>query len=335
MRLGGRDKPFYFPRRMMITSFQFAADEGQAFGHDGFRERDPVARHAIRRGAGSRYAARVYDAPRFARPNRNTARPDRRAEQSGAETPEEILDLPTPEKILGVMPRDALGRPKNETALARYYDRQEQLRLPRTNHYDYGTAVTATQRYFSAEQGLLINQNIWTPAGGNSGNAPLMNDLNGATTDARGPSGQARATDWSKWVNPSAPSAGSASDQGPRWENFSRCFSHMRCPPTTGNPLCWAKIHYFPAVQNAQLRAGPIGGESPWPVLHADKQRDCHAAGGGSGAGHFGPTNASPPLFTPDWKPEPPPWSDPRRNWVRFRTRVLMRGHDQPGPVES
>ena len=60
-------------------------------------------------------------------------------------TPAEILGAATPEKMMGVLERDALGQPKNLTALERYTERQNQiqLRLARTNALLAGDASSS------------------------------------------------------------------------------------------------------------------------------------------------------------------------------------------------
>jgi hypothetical protein len=56
-------------------------------------------------------------------------------------TPAEILGVKTPEKILGVTERDAAGNEKKLTPLERYWERQNQVRMPMTNSFQTGNGL--------------------------------------------------------------------------------------------------------------------------------------------------------------------------------------------------
>ena len=100
-------------------------------------------------------------------------------------TPEEILGLPTQKKILGVTDRDAFGRPKDESAVMQYFNRQDQSQS-RTNDGHFGAADLSARHDLLNGQGSQYNPDIWTAAGGKPGSPALMNPF------STGKNGQSR-----------------------------------------------------------------------------------------------------------------------------------------------
>jgi hypothetical protein len=214
-------------------------------------------------------------------------------------TPAEILRLPTQEKMLGITPRDALGQPKNETVVGKFYERQDQLRA-RTN--GYGAAVAAPRRDFAGDQGVQWNPNIWAPTGAKPGNSSSKNPFLNGMTDNRDASAQAPSGGRSKSFNPLAPPAGSAPEQeaplGRLLQPHPLSADNAKSP-TLGSPV-FSPTFTMPNSTPGQPAGSSIG-KSFTPL-----------SSGISTAtpvpGIFGQTNMAPPLLTPEWKPQPPPW---------------------------
>jgi hypothetical protein len=228
-------------------------------------------------------------------------------------TPEEILGLPTREKILGLQDRDALGQPKNETVLERFYERQEQLRV-RTNsnnysydNYSYGAAGSAPHADFSGGQGMQMNPNLWMPAGGKPENPTLLDQFLNGTTGSRAASAQAAESSGFKLFNLPASSAGAAPEPAAAAGEFQQLLSPSSPPgvatkaPALGGPI----------LSSSSLSPKPAFGQSPAIPLGASFT----PLGSGIGMpvvatplpGVFGQTNAA-PVLAPEWKPQPPPW---------------------------
>jgi hypothetical protein len=222
-------------------------------------------------------------------------------------TPEQILGLPTPEQILGVPDRDGFGRPKNETVLEQYYEREGQLRT-RTNNDNYGAADLAPHGDFSGSQALQMNTNSWFPAGGGSGNSPLMNQLfNTAQDNPTGPF-QAPKGGWSKSFNLPAPPLKPTPEQQAAVAQFQQLLQPRSLSggsakvPALGSPL-FSPPQTAPNPASGQFATTPVGasfaplnsgiampmGTTPLPGL-------------------LGPTNMTVQPVAPAWKPPLPPW---------------------------
>jgi len=223
-------------------------------------------------------------------------------------TPEQILGLPTREKILDIQNRDAFGQPKNETVVAQYYERQEQLR-DRTNNGNYGAPDSASRRDFSGDRELQMNQSIWTPAGGRPGNSSLMSQFLNGTPDNRSGSAHAPEILWSKSFNLPPPPPKASPEQQAALEQFQQLLQPHSLPggtaksPLLGNPI-------FPSSSTApnpafgQPAAIPIGA-SFTPLSSGIAT----PAGLTPLPGILGPTNTVLPAFVPEWKPQAPPWA--------------------------
>jgi hypothetical protein len=215
-------------------------------------------------------------------------------------TPEEILGLPTPEKILGVSDRDAFGQPKDETIVAHYYERQEQLRA-RTNNDNFGAADAAPHWDFSGSQELQMNSGIWTPAGGRPENSALPNPFLNGTPDNRAGSAQSAKSGWPKSFSLPAPPPGPTPEQQAATEQFQQLLQ-PRSPPG--------------GAAKASSSGSPIFSSSPMAPDSAHGQPAAISMGaayaplssGIAMPGLLGPTNSALPAFAPEWKPPPPPW---------------------------
>ena len=221
-------------------------------------------------------------------------------------TPEEILGLPTPEKILGIPDRDALGEPKDESVVARYYERQEQSRAS-TNNDNYGAADPASHWGFPDSRELQINPNIWAPAGSRPENPALVDQFLNGTADNRAGSGRAPENGWSKTFNLPAPTPGPTPEQQAAMEQFQQLLKPHALPggtpktPALGSPI-FSTLSMAPNPAPGQLLI-PIGasfaplssgigmpaGVTPLPSL-------------------LGPNNPAPPAIAKEWKPQLPPW---------------------------
>ena len=226
-------------------------------------------------------------------------------------TPEEILGMPTPEKILGIPDHDAFGRPKNETVVVQYYERQEELQA-RTNNDNYDAADSASRWGFSDSRELQMNPSIWAPAGNRPVNSMAMNQFLNGTPDSRSAPAQTRESAWSKSFSLPAPPPDPTPEQQAAMEQFRQLLQPRALPdntakaPTLGSPV-FSPPSTAPnpvsSLAPGQLVEIPVGasftplssgiampaGVTPLPAL-------------------FSPNNTAPPVFAPEWKPQLPPW---------------------------
>jgi hypothetical protein len=221
-------------------------------------------------------------------------------------TPEEIMGLPTPEKILAIPAHDAYGRPKNETVVAQYYERQEQSR-PRTNDYNYDGRKDSMARWgLSDSQELRMNPNIWSSTSINPENPALMNSSLNGTSDTRAGSATAPNSGWLKSFNLPAPPPGPTPEEKTAMEQFQQLLQPHSLPGgTTKNPGLGSPL--FSPASIAPAPGQPVStpvGASYTPLGSGIAT----PTGANPLPGLFGPTNAAAPLFTPAWKPQTPPW---------------------------
>ena len=223
-------------------------------------------------------------------------------------TPEQILGLPTPEEILHLADRDALGQPKNGTVVAQYYERQDQLRV-RTNIDNYGAADSAPRRDFSGDQDMQMNPNIWTPAGGKPGNSALINQFLNGTTDNRSTSAQVTESGWSKSFSLPTPLPGPTPEQQAAMQQFQQSLQPRPLSgdatkvPALGNSI-FSSSSLAPIPAPGQPMMIPIG--ASFTPLNSGVSTPMAVT---PLPGLLGPTNAAPPVFAPEWKPQAPPWA--------------------------
>jgi hypothetical protein len=224
-------------------------------------------------------------------------------------TPEEILGLPTQEKILGIPERDAFGQPKNETVIAKYYDRQEQLRV-RTNDDNYGAADAMPHSDFSGSQELQINPGIWTPAGSKPGNSPLMNQFFNGASDNRSAPAQVPERGWSsKAFSLPAPPPKATPEQQAAMEQFRQLLQPRSQPegtakaPALGGPIFTTSSSTAPGPAPGQFLGIPIG--ASFTPLNSGIAMP---VGVTPLPGLLGQNNTGLPALAPEWKPQQPPW---------------------------
>jgi len=219
-------------------------------------------------------------------------------------TPEQILGLPTQEKILGIQDRDALGQPKNESVVAQYYERQEMSRT-RTNNDNYAAPGPAPQWGFSGGQPARTAPDIWTPSGSRPGNSPFLNQFLNGTPDNRDAASRTSQGGWPKPFSQPAPAPKVTPEQEQAMAQFQQLLQ-PRSPSGGGakNPASDSPF-FSPSSTPASGRSAAIQiGASFTPLSSGIAM----PAGPTPLPGLLGPTNAAAALFAPAWKPQPPPW---------------------------
>ena len=215
-------------------------------------------------------------------------------------TPQEILGLTTPEKIMGIADRDAAGQLQGKTVAMRYLERQEQQAGARTN------ALAADLS--PARWNLPDNQPWqWNPApfartNGNPGNAPVANFLpNGLQVNFGVLPGQNQDAVWPKSFSPPPPPAPTP-EQLAAAQEFQKLLEPHEPPPGAARFQPGRTGFSKPGTLPIQPAADPIGisfepvkssislpvGVTPLPRL-------------------FQSNTLSAPIVPP-WKPQPPPW---------------------------
>jgi hypothetical protein len=219
-------------------------------------------------------------------------------------TPEQILGLPTQEKILGIQDRDAFGRPKNESVVAQYYERQEMSRT-RTNNDNYAATEPAPQWGILGGQSPQMGPNIWTPAGSRQGNSAFLNQFLNGTPDNRDAAAQTPQSGWSKSFNLPAPPPKATPEQEAAMAQF-RQLLQPHSPPggALKNPASGSSF-FSPST-------APASGSSAVIPIGASFTRLNSGIATPVGLtplpGLLGPTNAAASVFAPEWKPQQPPW---------------------------
>ncbi len=219
-------------------------------------------------------------------------------------TPEEILGLPTQKKILGVTDRDAFGRPKDESVVMQYFDRQDPSQS-RTNNGHFGAVGPATRQVLLGGQGLQFNPDIWAGPDGKPGDPELMNPFSTGKTDNRGASAKAPQNDWLKTFNLPAPPPKPTPEQQSALDQFRDL---LQPHPASSSAAKGAALTspLFSSSATAPTVVPPVTvpiGVSYTPV----------SSGIGMPAvvqalpSLFNQSNTA-PAFEPAWKAQPPPW---------------------------
>ncbi len=221
-------------------------------------------------------------------------------------TPAEILDVPTPEKILGVREYGADGLPLHQSAVERFYARQDRLRA--------GTNAAAGMAFLTAADAFGSHTSFWNQAQ-NSGlwNAPdsfaagavKMNSFFRGLSDNSSGFNSAPGDGWTKWFNPpTLQSEARAPAQPAPSDVFQQLLTPAPAP--TGSGLANKSLSPPGGADNSLFGGSPLnpGGVSAAPLSGV--------VGSPIGMtplpGVLGPTNPAPTTFNSQWKPELPPW---------------------------
>jgi hypothetical protein len=221
------------------------------------------------------------------------------------QTPEDLLGLTTPKKILGVTDRDAFGRPKDASVLMQYFNRQDQSQS-RTNNGHFGAMDLAGRLDPLNGQGSQFNPDIWSGPDGKAGDPALMNPFSTGATDKRGASARTPQNEWLKSFNLPQPPPKPAPEPQSAMSAFQ---PSLRRPAAAGGAAKATALGgpLFSSPGTAPLVAPPVTipiGVSYTPVN----------SGIGMPAGVtpvpslFNQSNAA-SLFGPAWKAQPPPWA--------------------------
>jgi hypothetical protein len=230
-------------------------------------------------------------------------------------TPEQILGLPTKEKVLGVTDQDAAGQPKDESVVVQYYERQQRLRS-RTNNYDYrydsgydnGPTNGSPQWDISGNRESPMDSNHWPGTGNQQEYSSLLSQFLARTTTNRANSASAEDGGWFGPFNLPARPTGPTPEQKIAMEQFQQLLKPHEPPggETTVSAPGTTLFSAPPAASSSTL--GPLAvtpiGASYTPL----------------GTGLTMPTALAPlssvpgpnysllPALAPAWTPSPPPW---------------------------
>ena len=226
-------------------------------------------------------------------------------------TPEQILGLPTQEKILGIADRDAFGQLKNESATTRYIERQDQLHA-RTNNVNSGRADPSSRRGFSAgmdpQKPQLINPGFWNPSGGRSGNPGLLEQIIGGTPDKRTDAAQSPKSIWQKSFSMPAPEPKPTPEQQVAMTQFRELLQ----PHSLSSGAAKASSFGTPTLVAPATAPKPAPETAPADPIGASfaplSRGVTMPAGLTPLPGLLGPTNTGIQALVPEWKPQPPPW---------------------------
>jgi hypothetical protein len=217
-------------------------------------------------------------------------------------TPEEIFGLPMQEKIPGITDRDAFGQPKDESVVARFYERQDQSRA-RTNSENFGALDLASRWGFSGSREPLLNPDILIPGSSRPENLALMDQFLNGTPGNRPESTPDPNSGWSKSFGMPAPTPGPTPEQQAAMEQFQRLLQPHSLPGDAAKSPTFSSLSTALKPAPGQFVSTPIGA-SFTPLSSGIAM----PSGVAPLPGIFGPTNAAPPVFAPEWKPQLPPW---------------------------
>jgi len=220
-------------------------------------------------------------------------------------TPAEIYGVTTPEMILGIPERDALGQRKRTTALERYTERQNQMAAP-ANPY---TNAVPTWSSFDKRPDALT---------GDSGSPDdLVNPLFRSSADKSVFARQNENNSWSKLFSPMAsapmpaPSAARQIDKQNDMERFQQLLTSGS--PTAGDTAA-------PVVRGMKISVpqSPLDSTLGQPAINPAGGSFAPLSDGIGkpaglpklpGAWNLSLTSALPSAA---WAPQPPPWLSPQ-----------------------
>ncbi len=211
-------------------------------------------------------------------------------------TPEEIMGVPTPEKILGITESAPGGTPKKQSAEERYMERQGRQQNSRTN----AVAANAFQPApnFFGNQDFQWNPNLLNSRNNDPENPTAMNPfMDNATANNAGFNQNTAA----QWLRSPAPRVTTPTpEQQAAMDQFRKLLEPRSPPPSaagTADNFSAPRTRPDPFVGNSPLigaPSAPTAGAIGMPARVAPLP------------GILGQTNA--PAAPPSWKPELPPW---------------------------
>jgi len=216
-------------------------------------------------------------------------------------TPEEIMGVTTPEKMLGLRERDTGGQEKNLTPLERYWERQQQSKTAATN--DDQTGDLATRWDFSGN----IEDRPGASAMDNLSPGNSRSFLNGLFNAAPDNNAVARTSVWQKFQNGTPATAPNLAQQA-AMERFRQLLNPS---PPSASAVTRSSGTLFPLPQMAPpspywqqplVFVNPIG--ASFTPLNSWIGRP---AGLTPLPGITGQNNLQ-PAPPPSWTPQPAPW---------------------------
>ncbi|HEY1719546.1 MAG TPA: hypothetical protein VGH42_14795 [Verrucomicrobiae bacterium] len=207
-------------------------------------------------------------------------------------TPEEILGVDTPEKILQVSGRDAAGQKKNPTAVDRYYQRQDQAQTSGSKGYDYKARDQNEADAFNPVSSRL----------GNSGQIlnqpPVIAPENGIL------GGQSDDSGWSKLFGSSQQPPVSDPAQQAAADRFKQLLEPSHTPtmttPSSGDTTSPYSLR--------QTFPNDGFGQTPATAASVSYTPLSSGIGTASGLTALGAQNNLKPAAPPPWAPKPAPW---------------------------
>lgn len=211
-------------------------------------------------------------------------------------TPEEILGVDTPEKIFQIPERDAAGQEKNQTAVDRYYLRQDQAQ----------TAGVAGHDYKAGDQNRQPDAGAFNPVSSRLGNSGQI--LNQPPVVAPGNgilNGQNDDSSWSKLFGSSQPSPAPDPAQLAAMNRFKQLLQPSPSPatmttPSSGDASPYSSRQKWPNDVFGQPAAGAAS------VSYTPLSSGIGKASGLTALG-AAQNNLQPPA-PPAWAPKPAPW---------------------------
>jgi hypothetical protein len=209
-------------------------------------------------------------------------------------TPAEIMGVVTPEQILKIPERDAAGRPKNTTALERFYERQDQARTNDGTGFLSGTPPLRWE--FPGDENEPLKASGFNPAG--SGLLNPAQQLNNPFQKPANADGQNGYSGWTKIsISPPAPVQNPARVQD--MADFEKLLEPSQ-PPKPASASSGERFNSAP--QNLQGSVFSRPANSPDTTL-GQFNKGIAALPGMPGQSVLPTVTA-----VPDWKPQPAPW---------------------------
>ena len=213
-------------------------------------------------------------------------------------TPEEIMGIPTPEKILGLAESDAGSKPQKKSAVGGYYERQAQRQHSRTNA-SAADAIRPEPGFFD-RQDLQWAPNFLNTPNGDFGKQAATSLFKG---DAPGNNGTPYKNPAAGWLqSPTQQTSASMADRQADMDQFRHLLEPHSSPSSAARTAVADKIPVTRPPPDSFFGKNFIGMPQSPAVAGIGVP-----AGVAPLPGLLGQTNA--PLVTPpNWKPELPPW---------------------------